>query len=189
MQLGVSEILKNAEDLTDETQKIIYLRQQGIKPVQIVLQYALDPNIEWLLPEGLPEFQPNKVHEGAETMLLAEARRMYLFVKGGNDSLEQRKREILFVQFLEMLCPDDVELIRNVKDKKLPYPSLTYDLIKKAFPALLPDVEAEEETTETVTEPEKVKKPRKPKTASEKVKDAEKKKSTTKKGAKKVVSK
>lgn len=141
MQLGVSEILEQADAIDDEFQKIVYLRQNASKPILMVLQYALDPNIKWLLPPGMPAIVENKVPDGIDTMLLSEARRMYLFVEGGLPDLKPEKREVLFIQFLEMLSKKDIDLIANVKEKKLPYDSLTYDLVKKAFPNLLPDTD------------------------------------------------
>lgn len=160
MQLGVSEVLAKANDIKDETQRLIFLRQNAQKSILTVLQYALDPNIVWLLEPGLPEFEANKVNEGMDTMLHAEARRLYLFVKGGNDNLTDRKRKILFIQFLEMLSPSDVELISNIKEKKLPYENLSYDFIKKVFPDILPDktelIVPEEKPTKAI-KPKKVK--------------------------------
>lgn len=106
--------------------------------IKIVLQYALDPNIKWLVGPDLPEFHPITM-PGVETMLLAEARRLYLFVEGGHESLTQKKREMLFIQLLEMLSSDDVKLIHNIIQKKLPWKNIDYSLVKEAFPDILPD--------------------------------------------------
>jgi hypothetical protein len=76
-------------------------------------------------------------------MLYAEARRMYLFVKGGHPTLTQEKREKLFHDFLSNLSVDDAELMMCVKDKYLPYPTLTEDVIREIFPSLLPAKEVE----------------------------------------------
>ena len=63
---------------------------------------------------------------------------MYLFVEGGNPSLKQLRRESLFVQLLETVSADDAKLLLAIKDKYLPYPGVTPDIIKEAFPGLLP---------------------------------------------------
>jgi hypothetical protein len=45
------------------------------------------------------------------------------------------------MQLLENLHPADVNLIEHMIQKKLPYGNLTYDVIKEAFPDILPDVQ------------------------------------------------
>jgi hypothetical protein len=45
----------------------------------------------------------------------------------------------MFIEFLEALAPADAELIVSIKEKKLPYKGLTEDIVRAAFPGLLPD--------------------------------------------------
>jgi hypothetical protein len=40
---------------------------------------------------------------------------------------------------LEALDPDDAELLLSIKDKKMPYKGITYDLVASTFPGLLPE--------------------------------------------------
>jgi Uncharacterized C-terminal domain of topoisomerase IA len=141
-QFGVHEILDKADKIAERDARIHYLRHNAGKPVQIVLQYALHPEIEWLISPEFPPYHPNQVDEGRETMLLAEARRLYLFVKGGNDALSEAKRRVLLTQLLDMLWEPDIDLLRHAVQKRLPYKNLDYGLIKEAFPQLLPDVDA-----------------------------------------------
>jgi hypothetical protein len=39
---------------------------------------------------------------------------------------------------LERLDPKDAKLLLAIKDKHIPYPGITEDVIKEAFPGLLP---------------------------------------------------
>ena len=48
------------------------------------------------------------------------------------------KREVLFTQILEGIHPSEVELLLQVKDKKIKCRGLTYNLVKETFPNLLP---------------------------------------------------
>jgi hypothetical protein len=147
MRLMISEILENTSKIKGKDEKIAYLRQNISKPLLDVIKYALDPNIKFLLPTGKVPYNKTLAVE-SQGMLYSEARKLYLFVEGGNPNLKQMKRETLFIQFLEGLDPKDAELIVAVKDKKLPYAGLNAKLIREAFPGLL----SEEKETEAKKE-------------------------------------
>lgn len=136
MRLMISEILSNAAKLKTKAEKIDYLRRNNSPTLMTIIKYALDPQIKFLLPTGPVPFKKTPTVE-AEGMLYTEARRLYLFVEGGNPNLKQMKRETLFVQLLECLDPKDAALLVSVKDKKLPYPGLTKKFMDEAFPGLL----------------------------------------------------
>ena len=87
------------------------------------------------MPEGKPPYKPNE-YVDQEGILFSEARKLYLFVEGGNNNLTKMRREMLFIQFIEGIDKNDAELICAVKDKKLPFKSLTADVVKQAFPNL-----------------------------------------------------
>lgn len=133
MQLSISEILTKADKAETELEKINILRKEYSRPLIDVLMGAFDTRIQWLLPEGPVPYTPTKAI-GQEGNLYMETRRFYLFAKGGNDDLPQTRREALFIQMLEHLDPRDAALVASIKDKKLPYKTITPSLIKKAFP-------------------------------------------------------
>jgi len=137
MKLGVAEILDKVSKEKSKNKRVQMLRENASFPLKVVLQYALDPNIKWLLPEGKPPYRKNDLTD-LEHILFAEARRLYLFVEGGNPSLQSRRREQLFVELLEQVDPNDAELLLAAKDKQVPYPYITYNLVKEAFPDILP---------------------------------------------------
>lgn len=136
-RLRISQILEEASELPSKEDKIDHLRRNDSVVLRNVLRYALDPSIEFLLPKGKVPYRPSPFVENAESVLYYEARRLYLFVKGGNDSLKPVRREQLFIELLESLDPRDAELLVAVKDKKLPYKGLNSKLIKEAFPGLV----------------------------------------------------
>jgi hypothetical protein len=47
-------------------------------------------------------------------------------------------RETIFTEILEGIHPSEVELLLQVKDKKLKCRGLTFNLVKETFPNLLP---------------------------------------------------
>lgn len=137
MILGVSEILEKASQITDRAERIEFLQKNSSVPLHTVLQGAFDPKIKWLLPEGEPPYKPNDLVD-QQHIFFSECRKMYLFVEGGNNDLKPLKREALFVQLLENVDPKDAKLLLAIKDKHMPYPGVTEDIIREAFPGLLP---------------------------------------------------
>ena len=68
-------------------------------------------------------------------MLSQEAKRLYLFTKGGDGTLKQNKREILFVQMLEGLCAEEAAFLVAVVNQRVnnEYKGFTANLVKDAF--------------------------------------------------------
>lgn len=133
MKLSMSEILKNAESITSRKKKIEYLRQHYSKPFHEVLAFAYDPRVLWELPDSDPPYNPIETGE-AHGMLYNQTRKLYLFVKGGSGSnLPNHRREMLFIQLLESVDPEDAKLLLAAKSKKLPYKGITQKLIEEAY--------------------------------------------------------
>jgi ribosomal protein L7Ae-like RNA K-turn-binding protein len=101
-----------------------------------MLRGAYDPKIVWLLPEGAPPYKANDLVD-QQHRLYAEARKLYLFIEGGNPNLKQLRREALFIELLETVDPDDAKLLLAVKEKHIPYPGVTKEVVAKAFPNIL----------------------------------------------------
>lgn len=136
MKLSISEILKKASTIKDESARIGWLRQNDSVPLRTVIRGALDPNIKWLLPEGVPPYKENDLVD-QENRLYSEARRLYLFIEGGNPGLKSVRRESLFIELLETIDKEDAKLMLAVKDKTLPYSGVTVQVLNKAFPGLI----------------------------------------------------
>ncbi len=137
MRLGIFEILAAADKEPARDDKIKILRDNVCQPLIDVLIGAYDDRVKWMLPPGNVPFKP-AASSGAEGMLHSQTRTFYLYVEGGgNDNLTQLRREVLFIQMLESIDPRDAVLMSHVKDKRLPYPSLTRELIDEAFPKML----------------------------------------------------
>lgn len=146
MRLGIAEILIKASKLTKNQEKIDFLRQHYSAPLGTVIKYALDPNIEFDLPEGAPPYKKNDL-TGQETRLYSEVRKLYLFLKGCPKNLNKIKREALFIEMLENVDPNDAELLIAMKDKKLPYKGFTPKFIKEALPGLLEEKAVNEQVS------------------------------------------
>lgn len=136
MQKSIFEILKEVSEQSTPEKKADLLRQKGNGAVQLILKYALDPTIKWLLPKGDPPFKPNP-YPDQHGRLHAEAKKLYLYIEGGNPDLTPLRRETLFIQLLEGIDPEDAKLLCMVKDKKLPFKGLTAKVVNMAFNNLI----------------------------------------------------
>ena len=102
----------------------------------MVIKSAFDPKIKWLLPEGDVPYARNDAPEGTEHSVLAyESRKLYHFLEGGNASITQNKRELMFVQMLEGLHESEADVLCAAKDKVLhqKYKGLSEPVVKEAF--------------------------------------------------------
>lgn len=139
---GIAEILNkiSAEGRTEDERQRMLTQEYKNQQLVLFLKYCFDPNIEFILPPGAPPYKKNE-YVDQQSNFYADFRRLYLFMKGGNDALSQNKRESLFVQYLEGIDKDDAEMVIKMKDKQEPAPGITYDLVFKTFPGLLPERE------------------------------------------------
>lgn len=135
---SIAWILDFTDKLPNDEERIKCLQANDTVPMRTIIKFALDPNIEWLLPEGDPPYTVNEDDKYSEGVLYSEVRKLYLFIKGGNDNLKPIRREQLFINLLQIVDPKDAVLLLAAKDKKLPYKNITEKLIRKAYPGLLP---------------------------------------------------
>jgi hypothetical protein len=135
MRKAISWILDFTSKLPNEEEKVKCLRANENSALLTVLKFCYDPNLKWALPEGEPPYTPCE-YPNVESMLYSEARRLYLFVEGGNPNLKTLKRESMFIDLLQSITPNDAKLLISIKDKKLPYPGLDSKIVLKAFPNL-----------------------------------------------------
>ena len=136
MKLSISEILKKASQGATDQDRANTLRAHDTVSLRQVLWTALDPRVKWLLPEGNPPYRPCDLVD-QHHRLFTEARKLYLFLENGNPNLKQLRREALFIELLESLDPEDAKLILAAKDKKIPYPGITIEVVNLAFPGLI----------------------------------------------------
>ena len=135
--LLMSEIATKVNNAKDKPRKLKVLTDNDSVALRQVLKGAFDPNIEWLLPKGTDvPYTVNEAPIGTEhTLLSQEAKRLYLFTKGGDNSLTQKKRETLFIQMLEGLSAEEAKFLITVVNKRVnnEYKGFTANLVKEAF--------------------------------------------------------
>ena len=130
------EIAAKVNNAKDKPRKLKVLKDHDSVALRQVLKGAFSPSVEWLLPKGNVPYTPNPAPLGTDHSILSqEAKRLYLFTKGGDDTLSATKRETLFIQMLEGLHADEAKFLCAVKDKKVnnEYKGFTANLVKEAF--------------------------------------------------------
>ena len=133
----MSEIAMKVNNAKDKPRKLKVLRDNDSVALRQVLKGAFDPKIEWSLPTG--DEIPYKVNDAPlgtdHTLLSREAKRLYLFIKGGDNTLSNTKRETLFIQILEGLSAEEAEFLVTVVNKKVnnKYKGFTANLVREAF--------------------------------------------------------
>jgi Family of unknown function (DUF6433) len=164
MQLGIAEILEKISNQSDfNIRKQMLANQAKNQALITILRFAFDPLIKTNLPEGDPPYKPCQ-YQDQQAMLYNSMRKMYLFFGDGNPAIPKAKKEAIFVNMLESLDPADAVLLLAVKDKKMPYPGITEDLVREVFPGLLPPKPI------TTPEPSSVKEEVKPSTKKKVIK-------------------
>jgi len=141
MHVLYSELFEQIDKAKTKEEKITLLKRNERPALRGLLKINFDPSVDMKLPEGEPPFrkETNKPAGYQETNLLTEYRRFYIWLDP-KTNLPRSKKENLFIEMLEGLHSSEAELICLIKDKKLTkkYKSLKEEIVREAFPGLLP---------------------------------------------------
>ena len=78
------------------------------------------------------------VNETAKTSIRNEYQNFYIYVRGGNDTISQIRKETIFINMLQGLHPLEAELMCLVKDKKITSKyNISFDVVKEAYPDIV----------------------------------------------------
>jgi|TARA_B110000977_G_scaffold190862_1_gene262192 hypothetical protein len=137
VKISITEIIRGAAAQKSTKDKVAFLQANDNQPLRVVLSYTYDNNIEFLIPNTPPPWDKNEFEDEAKALLYREARRLRIFIKGGGyDTLNQIKRETLFIQLLQDVDNDDAETLAWMITKK-PFKGLSLKTINEAFPDLI----------------------------------------------------
>lgn len=132
----IHEILTMVNNAKDKPKKIQVLKKYDSEGLRMVLKSSFDPKIVWRLPKGDVPFKKNDAPEGTQhTRLEMEAKKLFHYIKGGNDRLNQMKCEQMFVQLLEGLQENEAEVVILAKDKILHqrFKGLSKQVVQESF--------------------------------------------------------
>ena len=162
------EILDLVSKQRTKAKKVALLQRYGDLSLKQILKWNYDTTIVSALPEGeVPygnfeddamtsgnlttaiTFEVRRMHETGSfslgssdkqghTTIRREARNFYRFVKGGQDSLSNLRRETMFINVLTGLHPLEAEILVLVKDGKLEEKyNISKDVVSEAFPDII----------------------------------------------------
>ena len=161
----VFEVFDLASKQRTKAKKVEVLQKYAELSIKQVLKWNFDTTIVSALPEGEVPYtgydeqtsnsgtlttkishEIRKMHETGSfsmgtgdkqghTTIRREFKNFYHFLKGGNDSLNNIRRETMFINILEGLHPLEAEIIVLVKDKNLEEKyKITKDIVSEAYP-------------------------------------------------------
>ena len=136
----IHEIFELVSEQRTKAKRVEILKEYRDDSVTAVLIWNYDERVQSAVPDGQVPYKENEVPVGTDhTSLRREWKTLYHFIKGGNPTLSNLRRETMFVQLLEGLHPKEAEIICLVKDKELEsvYPKVTLDVVKLAFPDIV----------------------------------------------------
>ena len=161
------EVLDLVSKQRTKAKKVALLQRYGDLSLKQILKWNYDTTIISALPEGeVPygnfeddamtsgnlttaiSFEVRRMHETGSfslgssdkqghTTIRREARNFYRFVKGGQDSLSNLRRETMFINVLTGLHPLEAEILVLVKDGKL---EERYNISKYVVSEAFPDI-------------------------------------------------
>ena len=133
----VHEVIDMTSKAKTKDEKINILRQNESQALKDVLVGAYHSDVEWNLPPGRPPFEASE-ERSVPTNLLKQTRQFNDLVKGGTgDTLPAFKRENIFIRLIEMVHPNDAELLLKMVAKKQLAKGVTKKLAQEAFPGLI----------------------------------------------------
>lgn len=141
MKLNVYEILDKFKQAPDRASKIATLRKYRTWELEQVLKGTFHPGIKFA-DIKVPYYKPNDQPIGMSyNTIHGELDRIYIFIPGHPKRpagiTEKRMNQIL-VQILENLEAKEAVVFLGMLKRDLKVPELSYDLVKEAFPGLLP---------------------------------------------------
>ena len=113
------EVFEQCEKIRYKKDRQEYLQKHGNTfATRTILQLNFDNNIKLDLPEGKPPYREDDAPTGMQLQAIDKAIRQlgYLVPDSGYDKV---KKEVMFIQMLESVSPEEAELLLMMKEKKL----------------------------------------------------------------------
>ena len=137
---SVVEILGLVEETKGKQSKVDILKQfTGRNDVKYALKAAFDPRVVFTLPEGLPDGfvigdpdTPEGAMDMAPERFIRVFKRMQYWVEGGSAQASQSKREEIYLNTLKSLEKSEAEFLVAIKDKTMPFKSVTKEICELA---------------------------------------------------------
>ena len=162
------EVFDLASKQRSKAKKVEVLQKYSDLSLKIVLKWNFDTSITSALPEGEVPYtgydqqttkggtlttkisqEVRRMHEAGSfslgssdqeghTTIRRESKHFYRFVRGGDDAMNQIRRETMFINILEGLHPLEAEIVVLAKDGNLENRyKITKDVVVEAYPDIV----------------------------------------------------
>lgn len=101
------------------------------------LRCVFDDRVQFLLPEGSPPYTPAIESAVPSTWHKQHMQLAYLVKGGTGPDMIPMKREMIFINILESVHPQDAEVLVDMINKKTKCKGLTKTVVKEAIPNLI----------------------------------------------------
>jgi hypothetical protein len=137
--LTIHEILTRVSTRQTKEERIEVLKQHNCLALRDILKGGFDDTIEFILPEGVPPYEPSPEENPPSTLHKVSKNFRYFAVGGPGERLPKARVEQMLIRMLEVIHPKDAELVIAVKDKQLAgrYRGLSKKLVQETFPTLI----------------------------------------------------
>ena len=136
------EVFAEFEKSPSRQDKINILKNNSSYALREVLKGTFNPNIEFTVT-NIPFYKPSDAPPGlGYSSIHQELSRAYLFEKNNpkvSRNLSDKRKEQLLIQILECLEEKEAQIYINMLLKKQRVKGLTSNIVKEAFPGLLPE--------------------------------------------------
>ena len=139
---SIVEILGLVEETKGKQSKVDILKHfVNRNDVKYALKAAFDERVQFTLPEGLPEGTqvgdpdtPEGAMDMAPERFIRVYKRMQYWVKGGsaNNTSKAAKQEEIFLNTLRSLEKSEAEFLVAIKEKTMPFKSVTKEICELA---------------------------------------------------------
>jgi hypothetical protein len=134
-RLGVSEIIALSQKAVGK-KKVEILKEHDCPALRVVLKFAYNDSIQWLLPDSEPPYNPSEAVD-SHNVLIKDAAKLAMFVEGGtHPDLPSIKRQTMFVQMLEAVHADDAAVIVTALTERK-FKGITAKTVTEAFPEIM----------------------------------------------------
>lgn len=142
MMKNLYEVFAEFEKSPSRQDKINILKNNSSYALREVLKGTFNPNIEFTVT-NIPFYKPSDAPPGlGYSSIHQELSRAYLFEKNNpkvSRNLSDKRKEQLLIQILECLEEREAQIYINMLLKKQRVKGLTSNIVKEAFPDLLPE--------------------------------------------------
>jgi hypothetical protein len=132
--LTIPEVLKKISQTAKSREDTVrLLRENGSHTLKQLLHYAFFDGAKWYRND-LPEYTPDQAPEGLTmSSLFQESKRLYIFKESYN--LPKDHKDILMIQILESVHPDEAKLLKELISGTFGYGyGLSKPIVQDAFP-------------------------------------------------------